>query len=64
MLDWTRQNWTKRNRKLKNDQEKNRAHRLQTPNEGINQRNLKIWEWKLIFGRAMKAISSPGVRSP
>jgi hypothetical protein len=25
---------------------------------------LKIWEWKLIFGHAVKAISSPGVRSP
>ena len=24
----------------------------------------KIWEWELIFGRAVKAISSPGVRSP
>lgn len=24
---------------------------------------LKIWEWELIFGRAVKAISSPGVRS-
>ena len=24
---------------------------------------LKIWEWDLIFGRAVKAISSPGVRS-
>ena len=26
--------------------------------------DLKIWEWELIFGRAVKAISSPGVRSP
>ena len=25
---------------------------------------LNIWEWELIFGRAVKAISSPGVRSP
>ena len=25
---------------------------------------LKIWEWELILGRAVKAISSPGVRSP
>ena len=25
---------------------------------------LKIWEWELIFGRAVKAISWPGVRSP
>ena len=25
---------------------------------------LKIWDWDLIFGRAVKAISSPGVRSP
>ena len=25
---------------------------------------LKIWEWKWIFGRAVKAISSSGVRSP
>ena len=24
----------------------------------------KIWEWELIFGRVVKAISSPGVRSP
>ena len=54
---------------------------LRTPNEGINQKNLKIWaddqcgkqnmlwsylkiwEWELIFGCAVKAISSPGVRS-
>ena len=55
------------------------AHGLRTPNQDINQRNLKIWaderqnmlwpylkiwEWELIFGRAVKAISSPGVRSP
>ena len=55
-------------------------HGLQTPNEGINQRNLeklgrcgrqnmlwpylKLWEWELIFSRALKAISSLGVRSP
>ena len=25
---------------------------------------LKIWEWEQIFGSALKAISSPGVRSP
>jgi hypothetical protein len=25
---------------------------------------LKIWEWEWIFGRAVKAISWPGVRSP
>ena len=25
---------------------------------------LKIWDWDLILGRAVKAISSPGVRSP
>ena len=25
---------------------------------------LKIWEWECIFGRAMKTISSLGVRSP
>ena len=25
---------------------------------------LKIWQWELIFGRAVKAISSPGVCSP
>ena len=25
---------------------------------------LKIWDWDLIFGRAVKAISWPGVRSP
>ena len=25
---------------------------------------LKIWDWDLIFGRAMKAIFSPDVRSP
>ena len=25
---------------------------------------LKIWDWDLIFGRAVKAFSSPGVRSP
>jgi hypothetical protein len=56
------------------------VHGLRTPNEGINQRNLKnwadvadkimlrpylkIWDWDLIFGRAVKAISSLGVRSP
>ena len=51
---------------------------LRTPNKGINQRNLKIWanvadkiwlylnisEWELIFGRAVKVISSLGVHSP
>jgi hypothetical protein len=51
---------------------------LQTPNEGINQRNLKIWadvadKYALAvlknlgvgvdFGRAVKVISSPGIRS-
>ena len=57
-----------------------KAHGLRTPNEGINQRYLKnwavvadkicfgraekIWDWEWIFGRAVKAISSPGVRSP
>jgi hypothetical protein len=25
---------------------------------------VQIWDWDLIFGRAVKAISSPGVRSP
>ena len=56
------------------------SHGLRTPNEGINQRNLKfwadvadeiwlrqhlkIWDWDLIFGRAVKTISSLGVRSP
>ena len=25
---------------------------------------LKIWEWELIFGRVVKVIPSPGVRSP
>ena len=25
---------------------------------------LKTWDWDLIFGPAVKAISSPGVRSP
>ena len=55
-------------------------HGLRTPNEGINQRNLKfwanvadkicfgstysIWDWDLIFSRAVMAISSPDVRSP
>ena len=55
------------------------GHGLRTPNEGINQRNLKnwadvadkimlrpylkIWDWDLIYGRAVKAISSLGVRS-
>ena len=50
------------------------VHGLRTPNEGINQRYLKnwadvvdkicfgIWEWEWIFGRTVKAISSPGVR--
>ena len=53
-------------------------HGLRTTNEGINQRNLKIWVdvadkirpylkiwvWELIFGHAVKAISSLGVHSP
>ena len=55
-------------------------HGLRTPNEGIDKINLKIWadvadkillrrylkiwEWELIFDRAVKVISSPGVRSP
>ena len=55
-------------------------HGLRTPNEGVNRRNLKnwadvadkimlwpylkIWNWDLVFGRAVKAISSLGVRSP
>ena len=54
-------------------------HGLRTPNEGINQRYLKnwsmwqtkyasaylnIWDWDLILGCGVKAISSPGVRSP
>ena len=25
--------------------------------------SLKIWEWEWIFGRAVKGISSPGIRS-
>ena len=43
------------------------SHGLRTPNEGINQRNLKIWAVvadKICFGCAVKAISLPGVRSP
>ena len=49
---------------------KGERHGLWTPNEGINQRNLKfwadvadlkIWDWELIFGRAVKVIASPGV---
>ena len=56
------------------------SHRLRTPNEGINQRYLKklgrcgrqyiiwqylkIWDWDWFFGRAVKTISSLGVRSP
>ena len=39
-------------------------HDLQTPSQGINQRNLKIWQWELIFGCAVMSISSLGVRSP
>ena len=49
-------------------------HELRTPNESINQRNLKIWAdvadktclrmWEWIFGCAVEAISSPDVRSP
>ena len=51
-------------------------HRLRTPNEGLNQSNLclcgrqnmlqsylKIWDWDLIFGRAVKVISSLGISS-
>ena len=49
------------------------VHGLQTSNEGINQRNLKIWADvadKICFGRTQQlgmgvmAISSPAVRSP
>ena len=55
------------------------SHGLRTPIEGINQKKsenlgrcgrqnmlwpLKNWEWELIFGHAVKVISSPGVRSP
>ena len=32
--------------------------------QNILQPYLKIWEWELIFGRAVKTISSPGVLSP
>ena len=42
-------------------------HGLRTPNEDINQRYLKNWADvadKICFGRTVKAISSPGVRSP
>ena len=49
-------------------------HGIRTPNEGIHQFGpmwqtkyasaLKIWEWELIFGRVVKAISSPGVHNP
>ena len=52
-------------------------HGLRTPNEGIKSENLgrcgrqnmlrlylKFLEWELIFGRAVKAIFSLGVRSP
>jgi hypothetical protein len=53
-------------------------HGLRTPNEGINQRNLKIWQTKYAMAvpkvlgvgvdfrpcSAVKAISSTGVRSP
>ena len=46
-------------------------HGLWTPNEGINQRYLKIWADVAVpknlgvgfFGRAVKTISSLGVRS-
>ena len=69
--------FTRKTKKLKET-----THGLQTPNEGINQRNLKNWadvadkimlwpylkiwdwDWDLIFGRAVKRNSSPGVRSP
>ena len=44
------------------------THGLRTPNEGKKQNMLwpylKLWEWELIFSRALKAISSLGVRSP
>ena len=55
-------------------------HGLRTPNEGINKKNseilgrcgrqkmlrpyLKIWNWDLIFGRAVKTISSKDVCTP
>ena len=42
-------------------------HELRTPNEGINQRYLKIradMADKICFGHAVKAISSLGVCSP
>ena len=37
-------------------------HGLWTTNEGINQRNLKIWAD--VSDKIVKVISSPGVRSP
>ena len=56
------------------------VHGLRTPNEGIDKKEseivgqcgrqnilwlyLKIWDWDLLFGRAVKTISSPGVPSP
>ena len=46
------------------------SQRLQNENLGrcgrqnMIQPYLKIWEWEWIFGRAVKVISSPGVRSP
>ena len=56
------------------------AHGLRTPSEGINLKKsenlgrcgwqnmlwpyLRIWDWDWIFGRAVKAFFSPGVRSP
>ena len=44
-------------------------HGQRTPNEGINQSYLPMWQTKYgigneFFGRAVKAISSLGVRSP
>jgi hypothetical protein len=48
-------------------------HKLQTPNEGINQKNLKIWADLAVpknlgvgshFRPAVKAISSLGICSP
>ena len=32
--------------------------------QNMLQSYLKVWDWDLIFGRAVKVISSPGVRSP
>ena len=37
------------------------THRLRTPNEGINQRNLKLWKWETKYALAVPKILGLGL---